>query len=309
MYLFKVIHKDKSFKKGWGENLYSFALFLWVNNSTKIERYGVLMKINHSEVKVIACDIDGTLLPYGASAISDEIFELIDQLTEKGIHFLIASGRGEESIRDLFAPVQNKIEYVCANGAIYIEKDELIFTQPFERSEINGILNDFKKDTNLTPVIMCADQFYIILSGDEKEKKLKREFLREAVLENIIEVEGPEEIPQEICKLGVYQREIMNAKELSSYKHRWPHAIMVSGGGNWLDVTYRGTNKGSALKKILHRKGMTPDNLMTFGDNENDTEMLQIAKYGFAVKNAVQVAKEAATYECENVASILRKLV
>ena len=76
------------------------------------------MKINHSEVKVIACDIDGTLLPYGASAISDEIFELIDQLTEKGIHFLIASGRGEESIRDLFAPVQNKIEYVCANGAI-----------------------------------------------------------------------------------------------------------------------------------------------------------------------------------------------
>ena len=68
------------------------------------------MKMNQSEIKVIACDIDGTLLPYGASKISEEIFELIEQLTDKGIHFLIASGRGEESIRELFHPVKDKIE-------------------------------------------------------------------------------------------------------------------------------------------------------------------------------------------------------
>lgn len=267
------------------------------------------MKINQSEIKVIACDIDGTLLPYGASKISEEIFELIEQLTDKGIHFLIASGRGEESIRELFHPVKDKIDYVCANGAIYIEKNKLVFTQPFERNCINGILNEFKEDVNLTPIIMCANKFYVIVTGSQEEKNKKREFLGGAVLEKIIEVEDPGEIQDEICKLGVYQEEIMSRIQLEKYRSRWTQSIMVCGGGNWLDVTYKGTNKGAALKKIMHRKGMTPDNLMAFGDNENDTEMLQIAKYGFAVKNAVEVAKAAATYECENVASILRKLL
>ncbi len=267
------------------------------------------MNINKNEVRVIACDIDGTLLPYGANRISEEIFDLIEQLTEKGIHFLLASGRGEESIRKLFAPVKDRIDYVCANGAIYIENNRIIFTQPFKKEIIQGILNDFKEDTNLTPVIMCADKFYVILSGSEEEQNRKRRFLQEAVLEEVIEVRHPEEIKEEICKLGVYQEEIMSESNLLEYRTKWPQSIMVCGGGHWLDVTYKGTNKGSALEKILHRKGMTEENLMTFGDNENDLEMLQIAKYGFAVKNAVDAAKQASSYECENVASILRKLV
>ena len=267
------------------------------------------MNINKNEVRVIACDIDGTLLPYGASRISEEIFELIEQLTEKGIHFLIASGRGEESIRKLFAPVKDRIDYVCANGAIYIENNRIVFTQPFKKEIIHGILNDFKEDANLTPVIMCTDRFYIILSGTEEEKLKKRKFLQESVLEEVIEVTSPDEISQEICKLGVYQEVIMEESRLHHYRTKWPQSIMVCGGGHWLDVTYKGTNKGSALKKILHQKGMTHENLMTFGDNENDMEMLQFAKYGFAVKNAVDAAKQAASYECENVASILRKLI
>lgn len=158
------------------------------------------MNINKNEVRVIACDIDGTLLPYGASRISEEIFELIGQLTEKGNSLLDCKWRGEESIRKLFAPVKDRIDYVCANGAIYIENNRIVFTQPFKKEIIHGILNDFSEDANLTPVIMCTDRFYIILSGTEEEKLRKRKFLKESVLEEVIEVTSPDEISQEVLQ-------------------------------------------------------------------------------------------------------------
>ena len=44
-------------------------------------------------IKLIASDLDGTLLKNGAQMLSPEIFELIPALKEKGIHFVAASGR------------------------------------------------------------------------------------------------------------------------------------------------------------------------------------------------------------------------
>ena len=56
-------------------------------------------------VKMICSDLDGTLLPYGQSAISQEICEEIRELARHGILFCPASGRQYTSLRKLFAPV------------------------------------------------------------------------------------------------------------------------------------------------------------------------------------------------------------
>lgn len=45
-------------------------------------------------VKLILSDVDGTLLARGEGAFDDSVFEVIDRLYERGIHFAAASGRG-----------------------------------------------------------------------------------------------------------------------------------------------------------------------------------------------------------------------
>ena len=68
--------------------------------------------------RLIACDIDGTLLLNGAVEIPGEIFRQIDRLEGKGILFCPASGRQYSSLRKLFAPVADRVPYLCENGAV-----------------------------------------------------------------------------------------------------------------------------------------------------------------------------------------------
>ena len=69
-------------------------------------------------IRLIASDIDGTLLLNGATEIPQEIFYQIDRLERKGILFCPASGRQYSSLRKLFAPVADRVPFLCENGAV-----------------------------------------------------------------------------------------------------------------------------------------------------------------------------------------------
>lgn len=50
-------------------------------------------------VKLIVSDIDGTLLPYGQINLRPSLFQVIEQLRERGVIFCPASGRQYHSLR------------------------------------------------------------------------------------------------------------------------------------------------------------------------------------------------------------------
>ena len=62
-------------------------------------------------IRLVASDIDGTLLQGGARALSDELFGLIRVLKKRGILFCAASGRQYRSMRALFAQAEDDIAY------------------------------------------------------------------------------------------------------------------------------------------------------------------------------------------------------
>ena len=70
-----------------------------------------------SMIKLIASDIDGTLLEEGTDGINPEIFTVIRELKKKGIVFAAASGREYASLRRLFQPVKDDIYFIADNGA------------------------------------------------------------------------------------------------------------------------------------------------------------------------------------------------
>ena len=69
-------------------------------------------------VKLIASDIDGTLLRYGQTALPPALFDLIRRLRSAGVLFCPASGRQYHSLRQLFAPVADEVCFLCENGAV-----------------------------------------------------------------------------------------------------------------------------------------------------------------------------------------------
>lgn len=59
-----------------------------------------------------------------------------------------------------------------------------------------------------------------------------------------------------------------------------------------IEMTYKGVNKGVALDNMCKELCFTPDEVMSFGDADNDIEMLQFAGYGIAMGNASMIAKQ-----------------
>ncbi|GGX91610.1 hypothetical protein GCM10007160_18790 [Litchfieldella qijiaojingensis] len=53
-----------------------------------------------------------------------------------------------------------------------------------------------------------------------------------------------------------------------------------------LEVMAEGVNKGTALQRLLDVLGLTPRECLAFGDNLNDTEMLNLAGHAFVMANA-----------------------
>ena len=49
-------------------------------------------------IKLIASDVDGTLLPEGTADLNAELYDVILKLKEKGIVFAAASGRQGNSV-------------------------------------------------------------------------------------------------------------------------------------------------------------------------------------------------------------------
>ena len=109
-------------------------------------------------IRLVTCDIDGTLLHGEETSIDTETLEEIRRLREKGILFCPASGRQYHSLRRLFAPVQDEIAYICEDKAISNASDlYTVICHAWMEGETDGReeVNDLQQEKN--EVKQCFD--------------------------------------------------------------------------------------------------------------------------------------------------------
>ena len=77
-------------------------------------------------IKLIASDLDGTLLLNHAQSLNPGTAELIHELTKQGRIFAAASGRQYPNLYRLFHGVEDEIAYICENGALVMYQGQVI---------------------------------------------------------------------------------------------------------------------------------------------------------------------------------------
>ena len=63
-----------------------------------------------------------------------------------------------------------------------------------------------------------------------------------------------------------------------------------------LEIVPLGTSKGGGLRIVLDEMNIAPEDIIAFGDGENDLEMLQMAGVGVAMGNAMPILKDTADF-------------
>ena len=242
-------------------------------------------------IKLIASDIDGTLVADGTADINPEIYEVISKLHDRGIAIAVATGRHWKSIDNLFTPVADKIFYIADNGAYMGTKDRSLFLNGIPKEEAVRFIKDVHKDERLLPVIATKSSYFI----DRKNEKFMK-WIREGYEGQVDYLEDFSMLEEDILKISVYCENIYNKVDDLIKDHNDVLDLRYS-GTMWLDCVRKDVSKGSAIRTLQESLCIKPEETLVFGDQCNDIDMLRSAYYSFAVSNAVDDLKAVARFE------------
>jgi len=241
-------------------------------------------------IKLIVSDMDGTLLN-DEKELSPRFQHVYQKLKDKGIHFAVASGRPSYSLKPQFDFFDHNILFICDNGAfINIDQDSIV-VKPLDISSVRSIIKDVRE----------ADGVFITVCGVETSyiEKSQEEFLPEAskYYKGLTIVDDLMELDETVLKLAIFDSKTWDNNSWGTWQKYSNHLTVAPSSDKWIDIMPIEVNKGMALKIVQDKLGISNEETMAFGDYLNDLEMLQMAKYSYAMQNAHPRIKDIASFE------------
>ena len=256
-------------------------------------------------IKLVASDLDGTLLLNGAQALGADTCGLIHRLyEEKGIYFVSASGRQYDNQQRLFAPVADEIAYICENGCLSFYRDDMLHLELMDRALGQEIMRDINSRPGEEILLSGIHTSYLMPKDPEYVVHM-----RDVVKNNVTVVPDIFATEEPYFKISVYAPEGI-APHASYWEETYGDRVHVVTSGNaWLDMMPMHVNKRTGLEHILQRLGIAPDECVAFGDNFNDMEMLSFVGMPVTMDTAVAGVYETCARHTDTVENGLRKIL
>lgn len=245
-------------------------------------------------IKLIASDIDGTLVKDGENALNPELYSEILRLRAKGIQFVAASGRQWHSIERIFDPIKEKIFYVSDNGAYVGCHGRNLFLTTIDRQLVMELVRDIRACRDLDVMISGPDVVYL-----ESENQEFVSWLVDSYRFEVKKVEDLTKVEDQFIKVSAYRKHnVEESVRVIREKYQDRLKLTIS-GDMWMDCMAKDVNKGAAIRQIQESLEILPEETMAFGDQLNDMEMLERAYYSYAIGNARPEVKAAARFQAD----------
>lgn len=275
-------------------------------------------------IKLIVTDLDGTFLNSNHVTIPQENIEAFKRAHDMGIKVAIASGR-TKILTDYLIEQLPFLDYlITSNGAVTydLHTGKVVCSTLLSNSqsvEIFNILDDYGLSYEIYFDGDCYMNSQSYAMFDEEHVaphifKLLSNFIKEVPsLESLLDGKGIEKL--NILSLTSEQRLELEEKIAKTGDVAFASSFPMSAGANGnLEMTDINATKGFAIKELASALGIGKENVMCFGDGENDCSMLSFADYSFAMANGSDYAKSTAKYMADTndnggVAKAIKKYV
>lgn len=251
------------------------------------------------DIRVIATDMDGTLLDPKGQLDLPRLEKILDKLDQCDIRFVIATGNEVHRMRQLLGHLAERVVLVVANGARIFENNELIQAQTWDNAMVDKALAHFKGRE-------CQDQFVVtamnggfVKTGTvftELDKFMTPEMIEKLYQRMNFVDEFDSSLFGGVLKMSMVVGEERLDSVLQEINDLFDgHVRAVSSGYGCIDILQDGIHKAWGLVELLKRWNLKPEQIMAFGDSENDIEMLELAGISYAMENAEEAVKRVAT--------------
>lgn len=233
--------------------------------------------------KVFAFDIDGTLLAEGSDDVCPKVMKAIQILRDKGHIVGIATGRNYRQMTQNID--ESKFDFiVLINGGYVKYSNKEIAKNVFTKDQINE-LTKYCKTNNLTYGVSDINYVYAKYI-DKKIKEVHNDFKTP----NPLLIDSFDEL--DIYQFMIYESFGM----LDDVKRDLPYYEYYKYRVLGFDISLPYVAKNTGLEAAVNHCEMTMDDVVAFGDADNDVTMLKSVGLGIAMGNATDQLKDIADY-------------
>ena len=245
-------------------------------------------------------DLDGTLLNQH-SELSVYTRDTLSLMRDKGVAYTVATGRTMRSAQHIIGEHKFELPQIYNNGATIWRPDEneLILHNSLDNNDIELIL-DVAKQHKITPFINAVkDHEHFIFHAPTQHKVeadlVSKYFSRTKVSILPIEAFTSDYEVTNISMIGLTAPVVAMWKKLNQADSLVAYSGTAHEGEdyNWMDVHHCLANKGSAVSLLSDQ--LNAENVICFGDGDNDLTMFDIADERYAPENALAEIKHKAT--------------
>lgn len=234
-------------------------------------------------IQMIASDLDGTLLRKDWS-ISDFNVHAIKTAAKRGIRWITVTGRSFRGAYPLLSKYKIECDYVLMNGAEFRNSDgKLIYSESMDSSYAKAVCEKLQKEDLDFEINTDHGDFVT------KQEMVYADYLAngfEQLFANHYEIRKILCFCDDIQKLNRIKKEIYENYGLS---------VLSSSAIN-MEVTAPLAKKGIMLNRVVEYYGLKPENVVVFGDGENDISMFQNFPDSYAMKNGADTLKDIAAH-------------
>lgn len=288
--------------------------------------------------KLIAIDLDGTLLNSNG-VVSEENKKTLQNLINKNIEIVLASGRMIDSTKTIAKEIGCKKYFIAGNGAIVydIEKDQIIYENFLKKEKVLDVIKICEENSiyyNIytdKQILATSLKYNVLYYNKENANRDEKDRSKINIVSNMYEyvqnLEDEKFLKITICDenkliFNSIIRMIKQIKEIDVLDVEHMSRKIITQGTEQVEVSYSYTevsaqnvDKWEAIKYILNQKQLTSENVIAIGDNINDKEMIKNAGMGIAMKGSTPVVREVADITTEQsnnsngVAEVLNRIL
>lgn len=264
-------------------------------------------------IKMIVTDLDGTLLNK-QKKISERTRNSLIKAQQEGVIVVLATGRNFHALKNIASEIEmdqfktgaiigvNGEELYCFDNNEYTKGEMLTPEQATKLLRIGNRLlfevmimsDDIVKDCISKMLFFCKKIAFKIIHKKVTESYEGTTTTHEFVDSKYIETKKVNKVG--FCQVPMYMNLLM------PFLHKKLDAefelCIVSPG--WLEIMPKGINKGTGLAILMEKYNIKKDEILVFGDGENDIGMLSLVDNSYAMANALASVKKIANFECDN---------
>lgn len=264
-------------------------------------------------IKLIACDMDGTLLDSHHKMMEANVLAIL-AAQRSGINFVIATGRDYGNVLPLLTQFGLNCDCILMNGSQYITAQgnvEYKVEIPYE--SVETIIDIFRQHDVYFQIFTDKDiytEVSIQLLQDDFRSRLKmNRSLSDEELDELL-IKDPfltriKKLPpistlkkqgEAVLKIEGYRFQHPGVNKARARLKGMKHLAVASSFQDNIEVTHVNATKGEMLEKVVARCKVMHNEVMVIGDSDNDISMAMRFPNSIAMANSVEAYKRICTH-------------